>query len=186
MKIFSAKGACMILRRKAIEEVGLFDEDFFIFFEETDLCFRFWLAGYSVMYEPESVIYHLGGGDTASSDSYRYERRIYLSLRNMLCSYVKNFGTRNMLVILPIFILIELGLALYWLVTFRMNLTIVILKAFLWNITNMRKTMGKRRIIQHKIRKISDSVLNNQIICNPSFSYYRYLFAGKLGSYKDK
>ena len=186
MRIFSAKGACMLLRKKAIEKVGLFDEDFFIFFEETDLCFRLWLAGYSVMYDPNSVIYHIGGGDTASSDSYRYERRMHLSLRNMLCSYIKNFGARNMLIILPIFIFLELSLALYFLITLRMNLMIVIFKAFLWNIKSMRKTLKKRRLVQHKIRKIPDSVLNNQIICNPSFSYYLYLFAGKLGSYKDK
>ena len=111
---------------------------------------------------------------------------MYLSLRNTLCSYLKNFGTRNMLMILPIFIFIELGLALYWLITLRANLAIVVLKAFLWNITNMINTMKKRRIVQHKIRKISDSMLNIQIIRNPSFSYYLYLFAGKLGSYKDK
>ncbi len=186
MKIFSAKGACMLLNRKAIEKVGLFDEDFFIFFEETDLCFRLWLAGFTVVYEPESIIYHIGGADTTSSKSYQVERRAYLSLRNMFCSYLKNFGTINLLVILPIFIFLQVCLVSYYLITLRIKLVITVFKAFLWNIVNIEKTLKKRSIIQHKIRTFSDTKLNEEIIQNPGFNYYYYLLIGKLSFYKDK
>ena len=186
MKIFSAKGACMILRRKAIEKVGLFDEDFFIFFEETDLCFRLWLAGYSVVYEPKSVIYHLGGGDTTASNSYQYEKRLYMSFRNMLCCYLKNFGTINLLVILPIFIFFQACLAFYYLITLKIKLMITILKAFLWNIINIEETLRKRSIIQHEMRILSDAKLNKEIVLNPGLNYYYYLLTGKLRFYKDR
>lgn len=186
MKIFSAKGACMLLRRKAIEKVGLFDEDFFIFFEETDLCFRFWLAGYFVVYEPESVIYHLGGGDTTSSNSYQYEKRLYMSFRNMLCCYLKNFGTINLLIVLPIFIFLQVCLVFYYLITLKIKLMITVFKAFLWNIVNIEKTLKKRSIIQHKMRILSDTKLNKEIILNPGFNYYYYLLMGKLRFYKDR
>ena len=186
MKIFSAKGACMLLRRKTIEKVGLFDENFFIFFEETDLCFRLWLAGYSVVYEPESVIYHLGGGDTTSSNSYQHERRLYMSLKNMLCCYLKNFGTINLLIILPIFIFSQACLAFYYLITLKIKLMITILKAFLWNIINIEETLKKRSIIQHEMRILSDAKLNKEIVLNPGLNYYYYLLTGKLRFYKDR
>ncbi len=185
MKIFSAKGACMLLRRKAIEKVGLFDEDFFIFFEETDLCFRLWLAGYSVVYEPESVIYHLGGGDTTSSNSYQHEKRAYLSFRNMICCYIKNFGTRNLLTILPFFIFTHVVLIFYYLLIMRIYLVKVIFKAYYWNVLHMRTTLEKRKIIQHTIRKIPDFQLNRQVILNPRLSYYYALVAARLREYKD-
>ncbi len=185
MKIFSAKGACMLLRRKAIEKVGLFDEDFFIFFEETDLCFRLWLAGYSVVYEPESIIYHLGGGDTASSNSYQYEKRAYLSFRNMICCYIKNFGTRNLLIILPFLILTHIFLIFYYLLRMKIYMIKIIFKAYYWNILHIRTTLRKRKIVQHAIRKVSDLQLNKQVMLNPKLSYYYALVTGSLREYKD-
>ena len=185
INIFSAKGACMLLRRSVIEKIGLFDDDFFIFFEETDLCFRIWLAGYSVLYEPKSIVYHMGGGDTISSNSYQYERRLYLSLRNMLCSYLKNFGTRNLATIFPVLVFLQVGLAFFYACTLRLRLLLVIIKAFWWNIKNLKKTLKKRFVIQHSIRTISDSMLNKKIIRNPRYIYYYHLLTGSVHAYKE-
>src|SRR5258708_1721280 len=184
-EIFSAKGACMLLNRKAIEKVGLFDEDFFIFFEETDLCFRLWLSGFTVVYEPKSIIYHVGGADTTSSKSYQFERRAYLSLRNTFCSYLKNFGTLNLITILPIFIFLELCLAIYYLFNLKVKLAISATRALLWNARNIRKTLKKRKAVQHNLRTLSDWELNRKIIRNPKFEYYYYLLFGKLRFYKE-
>ncbi len=184
-EIFSAKGAAMLLRRSAIEKVGLFDEDFFIFFEETDLCFRLWLAGYKVVYEPKSVLYHVGGGDTTSSDSYKYEKRMYLSFRNMMCCYLKNFGTKNMMEILPVFMVLQLGLLVYYGVTFRFRLVLILVRANYWNILHLPSTIKKRKKVQKTIRKISDNELNNHILVNPKISYYFSLLTGSLKNYRD-
>ena len=125
-EIFSAKGACMMLPRKVLQKVGVFDDDFFIFFEETDLCYRLWLAGYSVLYEPKSIIYHRTGGDT--SDTYAYERRVYLSTKNMLCCYLKNFGLLNLLTIFPILILMQGLVAINFLVRGKPSLTSAVIR----------------------------------------------------------
>ncbi|MDO8489928.1 MAG: glycosyltransferase family 2 protein [bacterium] len=58
-------GACLCVRRSAIEEVGLFDEQFFFYFEDTDWCKRFWAAGWRVCYVPESEMIHLHSRDSA-------------------------------------------------------------------------------------------------------------------------
>ncbi len=54
-------GACMLVRRDAIDEVGLLDEDFFLFSEETDWCFRFREAGWRIVFFPGAECVHVRG-----------------------------------------------------------------------------------------------------------------------------
>ena len=54
-------GACMLLRREAVEEVGYCDEDYFLFSEETDWCFRFREAGWEVVFFPGAECVHVRG-----------------------------------------------------------------------------------------------------------------------------
>ncbi|MGX9355697.1 glycosyltransferase family 2 protein [Roseobacteraceae bacterium S113] len=57
-------GASLMMRRSALEAVGLFDETFFLYFEETDLCRRAAKAGWPTHYVPESRVMHIGSGST--------------------------------------------------------------------------------------------------------------------------
>lgn len=57
-------GACMLLRRKALDETGLFDENFFMYSEEVDLCYRLKKAGWKVRYVPEIQATHIWGGSS--------------------------------------------------------------------------------------------------------------------------
>jgi GT2 family glycosyltransferase len=54
-------GACMLVRRAAVDEVGGLDERFFLFNEETDWCYRFRQAGWSVVFYPAAEVFHVGG-----------------------------------------------------------------------------------------------------------------------------
>jgi hypothetical protein len=54
-------GACLLVRRDAIEEVGPADEAFFLFSEETDWCYRFVRAGWKVLFYPGAEVAHVGG-----------------------------------------------------------------------------------------------------------------------------
>ena len=56
-----AMGAVLLVRRAAVEEVGPADEDFFLFSEETDWCYRFRVAGWEVWFDPEAQFHHVGG-----------------------------------------------------------------------------------------------------------------------------
>lgn len=60
-------GACLLVRRHAADEVGLFDEDFFMFSEETDWCYRFRQAGWKVFFFPGAEVVHVGGGSHGGS-----------------------------------------------------------------------------------------------------------------------
>jgi N-acetylglucosaminyl-diphospho-decaprenol L-rhamnosyltransferase len=54
-------GACMLVRREAVDEVGPLDESFFLFSEETDWCYRFLQAGWQVLFFPGAECVHVGG-----------------------------------------------------------------------------------------------------------------------------
>ena len=54
-------GACMLVRRKAIDDVGLLDEQFFMYWEDADWCKRMWENGWKVVYFPKaSIVHHVG------------------------------------------------------------------------------------------------------------------------------
>ena len=54
-------GACLLVRRDVLERLGGFDEGFFMYCEDTDLCRRIWQLGLAVRYEPAAVVEHAGG-----------------------------------------------------------------------------------------------------------------------------
>ena len=61
MSVDWVSGACMLVRRKAIDDVGLFDEQFFMYWEDADLCKRMWENGWKVAYFPKaSIVHHVG------------------------------------------------------------------------------------------------------------------------------
>jgi GT2 family glycosyltransferase len=59
-------GACMVVRRRVLEEIGPLDERFFMYFEDADLCRRVREAGWSVYYLPQIEVTHQAGGSTRS------------------------------------------------------------------------------------------------------------------------
>ena len=54
-------GACMLIRRKAVEEVGLLDDKFFMYWEDADWCRRMWKSGWKVIYYPDASVIHTAG-----------------------------------------------------------------------------------------------------------------------------
>jgi hypothetical protein len=62
-------GACVMLRRSAFEEIGHFSEDYFMYAEDLDLCYKLKKAGYTNYYLPGVVVRHFGGGSTDTAPS---------------------------------------------------------------------------------------------------------------------
>ena len=59
-----ARGAVMLFKANLFKKIGGFDENFFLFFEDTDICFRLKKAGYRIAYFPEAIFYHKLGSST--------------------------------------------------------------------------------------------------------------------------
>ena len=173
-EIFSAKGACMLIPQKVLQKVGGFDEDFFICFEETDLCHRIWLAGYSVVYDPAAFIYHVAGGDTGNT--YDRTSRIYLTFRNMNYSYIKNFGPLFLWTIYPVFLTFQLGLLGYFTVSGKWNLAAAMLRAYGWLGARWTVILRKRHSVQRNLRNLGDRSLKSHVLYAPDWYYYYCLF----------
>jgi GT2 family glycosyltransferase len=103
VEVDSVIGACMMVRREAAERVGWLDEDYFLFLEETDWCFRIKRAGWKIYHFPAAEITHLQG-KSAEQDKKRSKVEYYRSRYHF---FRKNRG-HSQLVILFVGLVIRL------------------------------------------------------------------------------
>ena len=94
--VFWATGACMMVRAALYHRLGGFDALFFAHMEEIDLCWRMQIAGYKIMCEPQSVVFHVGGGTLPNN----HPQKMYLNHRNSLYLLYKNLPARKRTAIL--------------------------------------------------------------------------------------
>lgn len=87
-----ATGAALFVRADLYLEHGGLDPDFFAHMEEIDFCWRMRNLGYKVVYEPGSVIYHVGGGTLPKSSA----AKTYLNFRNNLSLLCKNLPEKEL------------------------------------------------------------------------------------------
>lgn len=85
-EIFWATGACMFVRAESFHQLGGLDKDFFAHMEEIDFCWRLKNKGYKIMYCPNSLIYHVGGGTLPKNNP----QKTYLNFRNNFFLLYKN------------------------------------------------------------------------------------------------
>jgi GT2 family glycosyltransferase len=109
VEIDSGIGACLMVRKQAIDEVGMFDERYFFFFEETDWARQMKQAGWKVFHVPTANIYHLQGQSIGKNVRSRIE--FYRSRYR----YFKKWGSRPYYVIVSTVIMIRLFVN--WLLT---------------------------------------------------------------------
>jgi GT2 family glycosyltransferase/glycosyltransferase involved in cell wall biosynthesis len=91
-------GSAMMVRRDVYEELGGFDEDFFMFFEDVDFGWRLNLRGYEYLYEPDSLVFHKHHQSMKGVGIHKEE---YLLERNALMCLYKNLGQEKLRTILP-------------------------------------------------------------------------------------
>lgn len=83
-------GCCLLLRTEAFRQIGGFDESFFLFYEDDDLCLRMQKAGFECLFEPAANAWHAGGSSSAPSlrvsfiKSFHYARSRHLAIRKYL------------------------------------------------------------------------------------------------------
>ena len=103
VKIFWATGTCLAIRKSAYYEVGGLDSDFFAHMEEIDLCWRLHRAGYSIWAQPDSEIYHVGGGTLSAI----HPKKTYLNFTNGLATITKNTRIRKLIWLIPVRLVLD-------------------------------------------------------------------------------
>ncbi len=149
--VFWASGACMMLRRSALNTVDLLDEDFFAHMEEIDLCWRLHLAGYRVQVAPLSVVRHQSGSTLREHSP----QKIYLNHRNSLIMLLKNYSWLSLSWIFPLRLILEMTAVFTYLVWADARGAWAVLRAFTAFILRVPATLQKRRNVQRS-RKLSD------------------------------
>lgn len=96
--ILGACGGAAVYKRSMLDDIGLFDEDYFAYLEDVDIALRAQSAGYKCLYVPSAIIYHLGCGTTGSGYSPLV---VKLSARNNLNTIVKNIPMPLLIKFLP-------------------------------------------------------------------------------------
>ncbi|PJE68820.1 hypothetical protein COU96_02840 [Candidatus Shapirobacteria bacterium CG10_big_fil_rev_8_21_14_0_10_38_14] len=142
--IFGARSAGMGIRKDLFEKIGGFDEDYFIYGEDTDLSWRVWLAGHEVHYLPEAKVYHFQKSSLNKKTGYRI---FYEGAKNNTQNILKNAPATILLWMLPFHILAWLFLSLKLLGQKRGQHAISIWRGLGWNLKNLKKTLVKRKTI---------------------------------------
>lgn len=153
LQTFFAFGGPMLLRKKVFDLVNGMDPILFTLADDIDFCWRCRLLGYDVIVDTDTIIFHVLSGTVGS---WPREIKRYFSERNTLRMLIKNFSTRMLFKILPIYIATLFFEILFFIIIGKSNLAKSDCKAFLWNIKNLKNTITERKKIQH-IRKISDN-----------------------------
>ena len=143
-KIFWASGAAFIIRTELLRELNYFDNIYFAYMEEIDLCWRLQALGLGIWNVPTSVVYHFGK-QTIKENTFKSH---YLNHRNSWILFIKNSATfEKGLLIIKRFIL-DLMAAVYSILTFDIKRFLAIFSSHLWLVYNF-KTLLNIRLSNH-------------------------------------
>jgi len=181
-KVFSTKAASVFMRKSVLDEIGAFDDDFWAYYEETDLNHRMWISGYECWYYPVSTCYHANGGTSLSFDNDIIQ---FHNFKNKIMSFIKNFSSFYLVYVLFVHLVIMILLSIVWLIKGKNKHFLALYKAIWWNILHINKNIKKRLKIQLN-RKLSDKEINKIALREPSLDYYIKLLNLQLDKYIDK
>ncbi|WP_299276699.1 glycosyltransferase family 2 protein [uncultured Psychroserpens sp.] len=143
--IFWASGACLFIRKSTFETLHGFDESYFAHFEEIDLCWRAFNAGYQTIYVGDSTVFHVGGATLNAANP----RKTYLNFRNSLFTLTKNAQG-----FLPGILLSRLTLdgiaGLKFIFQFKLSHTLAIIKAHFSFYKHLPRLLKERKQLPKK------------------------------------
>jgi GT2 family glycosyltransferase len=154
--VFGACAAAALYRKSMIEDIGFFDEDFFLIYEDVDLSFRAQLNAYKCLYIPNAIVYHKSSS-TIVRDSHI---SIYYGHRNLEWVYLKNMPFVLLMETLLLHIFHAVGSVFYF--SSKGNVKSIV-RAKIDAFKQLKKILIKRREIQRNI-KINNAYLRDLLV----------------------
>ncbi len=139
--LFWACGSALFLQMAAARRVGLLDLDYYMHFEEIDLCWRLQLAGYRILAVPASLVYH-HSGYSLPPQSFR---KAYLNHRNNLVMLCKNSAAARLWWLLPLRVALDLLATAAYVGQRQWTSIPAPAAATLWLVTHPRQLWRRRR-----------------------------------------
>jgi len=170
-RVFSVRGAAMIIRKRVFDVVGSFDESYGYYWEEPDIAWRMWLRGYEVYFLPTVTVYHAFGTDEKQVEYYINNDIIFKGSRNAITTIIKNYESKNLFLRLPIHILFWMTLSIPIFIKGEFSKSYAILRGIGWNISHLYLILAKRSKIQAS-RVRSDADVFELVGSSQSAKYY--------------
>jgi hypothetical protein len=135
-----------IFKKDLFMKVGGFDESFFGYYDETDLCWRLHRLGYKILFVPESIIYHMGSVTSSDPRSKKKMKKILIFhyYKNRLRMLIKNQHGISLLFSALVYLFDLAGIGLTWLLTGDQDYVPILGKVLLWNLKNFKGTLQNR------------------------------------------
>ena len=149
--VFGACAGAALYRTKMLDEIGLFDEDFFLVYEDVDLSFRAQLRGYKCLYVPDAIVYHHAGSSIGDDTPVS----VYYSHRNLEWVYIRNMpGSLVIKTLLPHLIYVFAAFVFFILKGRALDF----IKAKWHALKGLRRALAKRRQVQ-KNKTVNDDYI---------------------------
>jgi len=145
MPIFGARTAALAVRKTIFDRIGGFDEDYLIYGEDTDFCWRIWRAGGKIIYFPAARVRHFQKSSFGAKTSHRI---FYEGAKNNTANILKNASSQILFWLLPLEILGWLAVSLKLICQKRLVETGWIFRGLFWNLKNIEKTLAKRKVVR--------------------------------------
>ncbi len=159
--VSAVSGAAFLIRRALLAEIGAFDDEFFLYYEDTDLSLRAMLAGYHCLYVPTSIVHHKYVFKFSALKCYYQERNRYLSL-------LRTLRWRTLFALAPCLLASEAIAWAYVLLSGREHARSK-LRSYGWLLRHRRRILAARRVIQAN-RRVDDGVLLQRFSARLSFT----------------
>ncbi|MGD1994404.1 MAG: glycosyltransferase family 2 protein [Anaerolineae bacterium] len=153
--VFGACAGAALYRRAMLDDVGLFDEDFFAYLEDVDLAWRAQLAGWQALHVPQARVYHYHSGTAQQGSPFKNR----LLGRNKVWVILKNYPPPHLIWYLPAILAYDIAAVLYALLGQRDGSP---LRGRLAAIRGIPAMLRKRRRIQRN-RRITSAELVRQL-----------------------
>jgi GT2 family glycosyltransferase len=157
--IFGACAGAAFYKSELFVNAGMFDEDFFAYYEDIDLSFRFQLYGYKCFYNPAIVCYHKRG---ETVKRFKGWETMYTE-KNLLALRIKNYPLSLYLSYLPLFTVARLKRYYHFIFKVRNKIIVSAYKGYLKGLMEIPKSLKKRRIIQ-KNKKVSNQYIKSLFV----------------------
>jgi GT2 family glycosyltransferase len=151
-KILSVTGSCSVVRKSLIGDIGFFDDEYGIGYEDLDLSLRAWMRGYEVVYFPDVQVFHQRGA-TDLAPMVRLKVRWHFN-KNRIATVIKNYPSRLLFKSLfGIFIIYLLTGIFEIFIKRQPKLGMLRFTAIGWNIIHLPQLLIKRRLVQRRMKK---------------------------------
>jgi len=168
-EIFYAKGAAIIVRRNVWDKLGGFDPIFFTYFEETDLCWRSWEIGYSVVYIPDSKVYHFGGG---SLNQVPIHTKFH-EAKGRIVLLAKHYSIGEIFRYIPVLLSLYAFNAVRHISTRNSRALVAILKATIWCCLNFQeiwlsRIRSREKVTNGELLRVPNKLFSpsSNVFCN--------------------